>query len=162
MLGTGWQVTEQHRTHLLYSHDELLTDPAQTALPAQRKSWGDRVVLRPDPQSPGVARAFVGGACARWGIEPLLDSAQLVVSELVTNAVSNARGSNVTVDLRLHADHLRIEVEDEDSRLPLLQRNDWEALGGRGLVLIEALSRDWGCQPCPAGKIVWAELALAG
>lgn len=84
----------------------------------------------------------------------------LVISELVTNAVSHGR-SPVTVGLRLGADHLLVEVEDEDHQPPVLQQPGWEALGGRGLLLVDALSRAWGSAPCPTGKIVWAELPLS-
>jgi len=42
----------------------------------------------------------------------------------------------------------------------LQQHNDWDALGGRGLMLVDALSARWGSQPCPFGKFVWAELPL--
>ncbi len=92
------------------------------------------------------------------GAVATLDAALLVISELVTNAAVNAR-SQVTVRLRLRPDLLL--VEDEDSRLPVLQQNnDWDALGGRGLMLVDALSARWGSQPCPFGKIVWAELPL--
>ena len=121
---------------------------------------GKQVVLRPDPQTAAAARDFLRCTCLQWGLEPMLDVALLVVSELVTNAVVNAR-SQVTVRLRLRPDRLLIEVEDEDSRLPVLQRhNDWDALGGRGLMLVDALSDRWGSQPCPFGKVVWAELPL--
>ena len=123
-------------------------------------SGGEEVVLCPDPQTAAAAREFLRCTCLQWGLEPMLDVALLVVSELVTNAVVNAR-SQVTVRLRLQPDRLLIEVEDEDSRLPVLQRhNDWDALGGRGLMLVDALSDRWGSQPCPFGKVVWAELPL--
>lgn len=83
-----------------------------------------------------------------------------VVSELVTNAVGNAR-SQVTVAWRL-GDCLIVEVHDEDSRPPVMQRPDWEALGGRGLWLVDAISQSWGTRPSRLGKIVWARLPLAG
>lgn len=124
---------------------------------------GDQqVVLSPEPQAVAAARAFVRRTGTLWGLESTLDSALLVVSELVTNAVVNAR-SQVTVRLRLEPDQLVVEVEDEDSRLPVLQQhNDWDALGGRGLMLVDALAARWGSQPCPFGKVVWAALVLPG
>lgn len=121
---------------------------------------GEQVVLGPDPQAAAAARDFLRRTCRQWGVEAMLDAALLVVSELVTNAVVNAR-SQVTVRLRLHPDHLLVEVEDEDGRPPVLQEHtDDDALGGRGLVLVDALSARWGSQPCPIGKVVWAELPL--
>lgn len=99
--------------------------------------------------------------CTRWEVQPVVEAALLVVSELVTNAVNHAR-SPVTVCLQLRRDHLLVNVGDEDSRLPVLQRNEWDALGGRGLTLVDAISRTWGAQSCPGGKSVWAELLLTG
>ena len=130
-------------------------------MPGAVRAGGDeQIVLRPDPQAAAAGRDFVRCTCTLWGLEATLDAALLVISELVTNAVVNAR-SQVTVRLRLRPNHLLIEVEDEDSRLPALQKhNDWAALGGRGLMLVDALSDRWGSQPCPFGKIVWAELPL--
>ena len=119
----------------------------------------DRLLLQPEPSSARAAREFVRRTCTRWELEPLLEPALLVVSELVTNAVHHAQ-TCVTVGLRLRTDHLLVEVEDEDSRPPVLQHNDREAVSGRGLILIDALSRRWGSQPSPLGKVVWAELAL--
>lgn len=119
----------------------------------------DRLVLQPVPRSARAAREFVRRTCTLWELETVVEPALLVVSELVTNAVRHAR-TGLTVGLRLRTDHLLVEVEDQDSRPPVLQHNDRDALGGRGLILIDALSRSWGSQPCPVGKVVWAELAL--
>ncbi len=137
--------------------------PSVPEVPRARASVAvsdEQVVLPPDPQAAAAARAFVQCTCVLWDLQATLDPALLVVSELVTNAVVNAR-SQVTLRLRLRPDHLLVEVEDEDSRLPVLQQhNDWDALGGRGLMLVDALSVRWGSQPCPFGKLVWAELPL--
>lgn len=128
--------------------------------PVARADHDEQVVLHPDLTAALAARDFVRCTCLRWGLEDMLDAALLVVSELVTNAVVYAR-SPVTLRLRLRPDHLLVGVEDEDCRLPVLQRhNDWGALGGRGLLLVDALSARWGSQPAPFGKIVWAELPL--
>ncbi len=130
-------------------------------MPGAALAGGQQVVLRPDPKAAAAGRDFVHRTCLLWGLEATLDAAVLVVSELVTNAVVHGR-SQVTVRLRLRLrpDRLLIEVEDEDSRLPVLQDNDWDALGGRGLMLVDALAARWGSQPCPCGKLVWAELPL--
>lgn len=126
-----------------------------------RADRDEQVVLRPNAQAAAAARDFVRRTCALWSLEAALDAALLVVSELVTNAVVNAR-SQATVRLRLRPDHLLVEVEDEDSRLPVLQQhNEWDALGGRGLILVDAMAARWGSRPGPFGKLVWAELTLA-
>lgn len=129
--------------------------------PPSRPDHHQQVVLRPDPRAAAAARDVVRSTGTLWDLEEeTLDATLLVVSELVTNAVVNTR-SEVTVRLRLRPDRLLVEVQDEDSRLPVLQEhNDWDALGGRGLPLVAALSTRWGAHPCPAGKVVWAELQL--
>ncbi len=132
----------------------------QLSRPA-RADRDEQFVLRPDPRAAAAARRVVRSTCTLWDLEELtLDAALLVVSELVTNAVVHTR-SQVTVRLRLRPDRLLVEVEDQDSRLPVLQEHDGsDALGGRGLPLVDALSARWGSEPCPAGKVVWAELLL--
>lgn len=133
----------------------------QGALPpsiGERALPDRRVVLRPEPQAAGAAREFVRTSCALWGLQPP-DAAMLVISELVTNAVSHGQ-SSVTVSLRLSADHLLVEVEDDNPRPPVLHQPGWEALGGRGLLLVETLSRPWGSTARPLGKVVWADVPV--
>jgi anti-sigma regulatory factor (Ser/Thr protein kinase) len=119
-----------------------------------------RIRLSVDPTSAGVARAFAGHALAAWppGI-PAAD-AVLVVSELVTNAVSHALGP-VTLTLTLCEHHLRIAVGDHDvARGPVVQRPDADATGGRGLALVERLTDRWGVRYRRerGTKTVWCEL----
>jgi anti-sigma regulatory factor (Ser/Thr protein kinase) len=103
---------------------------------------------------------------AEWGLKPLAETAELIVSELVTNAVRASTGlperrpGLPTVRLWLSADHecVLIEVWDADERMPVCEQPDPDAEHGRGLFLVEALSEDWGTYR-PAGypgKIVWA------
>ena len=153
------------------SHPEPETNPEWESNPGSLAASGgrrflspqttreDRLLLQPEPRSARAAREFVRRTCTRWELDTVLEPALLVVSELVTNAVHHAQ-TCVTVGLRLRTDHLLVEVEDQDRRPPVLQHNDRDALGGRGLILIDAVSRRWGSQPCPLGKVVWAELAL--
>ncbi|MEU6082678.1 ATP-binding protein [Streptomyces sp. NPDC047108] len=107
-----------------------------------------------------------------WGKEEQADVAELLISELVTNAlVHTGRGAQVTATLVAgHApdgptavdrdeDRLRVEVRDFADRRPVVRRPDGEGTGGRGMMLVQALADTWGVRPVGAGKIVWFELA---
>lgn len=108
--------------------------------------------------SPTAARAFVSRMLRLWECTDLDEIACLLTSELVTNAVLHAA---TKVVLRMHLDPpaLRVEVEDGAPDLPQpLPLTPWSE-HGRGLWLVEALSRRWGAAPVPPGKIVWFELS---
>lgn len=89
----------------------------------------------------------------------VVDAAELVVSELVTNALRHAQ-STVGLRLRLGQDALFVEVSDSDTRLPRLTRATPDDEHHRGLYLVEAMADRWGTRPTPDGKVVWAELTL--
>ncbi len=113
--------------------------------------------LDPDPAAVPTARRFVTTALARTAWEPSTAAAELVVTELVTNAVLHA-GGPVHVSVRTAQGSLRLAVRDGSRRRPVRPVGDPEAMTGRGLGLIEAVATRWGVQPHPAGKVVWAEL----
>ncbi|MEU9074931.1 ATP-binding protein [Kitasatospora sp. NPDC048538] len=98
----------------------------------------------------------------------LLDDGQLVLSELVANAVVHARvspGREIAVRFEVLHGHLRIEVHDASSEKPTIRRaTGLDDLSGRGLCLVEALSLEWGCAPRPGdiGKSVWALVGPEG
>jgi anti-sigma regulatory factor (Ser/Thr protein kinase) len=111
------------------------------------------VRLPADLRAAHEARLFVCDACRRWGLSS--DSAELVVSELVSNAVLHA-SSESELEISRHADGLRISVADGDSHHPLRYPQDLDALGGRGLDIVAVLASDWGVTDRPDGKVVWA------
>jgi anti-sigma regulatory factor (Ser/Thr protein kinase) len=118
-----------------------------------------QIHLAPAATSARQARRFVTDTLAQWGDERFVDAASLLVSELVTNAVLHARSEvDVVVDrVGIHA-VLRIEVHDGSARAPLMGGFDTEAVSGRGLALVEAISDRWGVESDDAGKRVWFEL----
>lgn len=119
-----------------------------------RESW---TVWRV-PQAVGHARRFTRRTLRSWGVSENLDAALLVVSELVTNALVHTEGQ-VRLDLTLVGDRLRLAVADASPRSPAKPNSiGWEATGGRGILLVEALSAAWGTLPVSGGKQVWAEL----
>ncbi|MFH9891596.1 SpoIIE family protein phosphatase [Streptomyces luteogriseus] len=112
--------------------------------------------LEPEETAPGRARRLARGVLARWGMEELTDSLELLVSEVVTNAV---RYASRPVTLRLlRTDVLRCEVGDDVPQLPRLRQARATDEGGRGLYLVNRLARRWGATRLSTGKVVWFEL----
>ncbi|MFJ7044499.1 SpoIIE family protein phosphatase [Streptomyces sp. NPDC101112] len=112
--------------------------------------------LEADPAAVGRARANVARQLAVWGLEELDFLAELVVSELVTNAIRYGRPP---IGLRLiHDRTLLCEVSDAGSTTPHLRRARVFDEGGRGLLLVAQLAERWGTRHARHGKTVWAEL----
>ena len=110
-----------------------------------------------DPRSVAHARRFARALLEEWGAPELTDNAALVVSELVTNAVVHT-GTTAVVDLRLDAQTLRVEVEDQHPSRALptgVASPDGESEGGRGLLITSALASSWGVEYTQASKRVW-------
>ncbi len=120
-----------------------------------------RLELPGTPVAPSVARLFVRNLCQEWGADAVCDVAELLSSELVTNAVIHARS---TVELEAAYDGasvLRIEVYDRSpTEVDLTPQQPAEgAEGGRGLAIVARLACRWGVDPCSPGKRVWFTLA---
>jgi anti-sigma regulatory factor (Ser/Thr protein kinase) len=87
------------------------------------------------------------------------DDAQLIVTELATNAVIHAC-SPFSVSVRYDGSCIRISVHDWNPMLPVLRDAGPTARSGRGLHLVDLVAYDWGVEPSPDGKTIWAELPL--
>ncbi|MFD8258374.1 SpoIIE family protein phosphatase, partial [Streptomyces griseoluteus] len=112
--------------------------------------------LDAEDAAPGKARRLARTALGEWGLEDLTDSVELLVSEVVTNAV---RYTTRPVTLRLlRTDVLRCEVGDDVPQLPRLCQARATDEGGRGLYLVNKLARRWGATRLSVGKVVWFEL----
>jgi two-component sensor histidine kinase len=104
------------------------------------------------------ARSLIRAPLRRWGLAELTPLAELVVSELVTNAVRYAQGS---IGLRLVLEGgLFIEVLDDSAAVPRLRYADVDAERGRGLQVVSQLAHRWGTRRTATGKVVWCELAV--
>ncbi|MEV4972623.1 ATP-binding SpoIIE family protein phosphatase [Streptomyces scopuliridis] len=112
--------------------------------------------LEPEDAAPGRARRLARRALARWDLEELSDSVELLISEVVTNAVRYAERP-VTLRL-LRTDVLRCEVGDDSPQLPRQRRARDTDEGGRGLFLVNRLARRWGATRLSTGKVVWFEI----
>lgn len=128
-------------------------------------------------ESVGRARQLTRDRLGRWELdEDTRDTAVLVVSELVTNAIVHAAGHRVMCELREGEGHLRIAVEDQGfgPTGPQLHRtgtgvgedeSEGEGEHGRGLFLVDAVCSGWGAHDTSGygpGRVVWAELAHGG
>ncbi|MGW5466548.1 SpoIIE family protein phosphatase [Streptomyces chartreusis] len=134
---------------LLLRYDGMKTKPI-------RAGW---VVWRL-PDAVMHARRFTARTLRRWNVQAAADAVLLVVSELVTNALVHTQGS-VRLDLVLRGNRVRISVSDSSPRAPAKPVIvDWESTGGRGLLLVEAVSDASGTVPVAGGKQVWSEITV--
>ncbi|WP_398978506.1 SpoIIE family protein phosphatase [Streptomyces sp. I05A-00742] len=114
--------------------------------------------LPSDPAVVGRARADVTRQLAEWGLEEAVFTTELVLSELITNAIRHASGP---IRVRLLRDRTLIcEVSDTSSTSPHLRYAAAEDEGGRGLFLVAQLAERWGTRYTPEGKVIWAEQPL--
>ncbi|MFI8904492.1 SpoIIE family protein phosphatase [Streptomyces albidoflavus] len=124
-------------------------------LPAE--NVGDWTLPR-EPKSVGRARELARTQLESWGLDALVDTVELLVSELVTNALRYGEGE---IRLRLLLDRTLVcEVWDAGLVQPRRRRARDTDEGGRGLQLVGLLSASWGSRRTPRGKTVWFELAL--
>jgi ABC-type multidrug transport system ATPase subunit/anti-sigma regulatory factor (Ser/Thr protein kinase) len=112
-----------------------------------------------DPAAVATVREAANRQLADWHLEELAFTTELILSELVTNAIRYASGP---IDVRLLCDRsLVCEVSDASSTAPHLRYAATTDEGGRGLFLVAQLADHWGTRYTPSGKIVWASLALS-
>ncbi|MFD9206296.1 SpoIIE family protein phosphatase [Streptomyces sioyaensis] len=114
--------------------------------------------LAPDPSAVAGARDEVSRRLAGWGLHEVAFTAELVVSELVTNAI---RYGGPPVQLRLIRDTVLIcEVSDGSSTAPHMRRARIFDEGGRGLLLVAQFAERWGTRHRAGGKSIWAEIGI--
>jgi|GEM_PF-21309 len=126
--------------------------------PAQRH--GCRVQLTTGPAAAAEARRRVRAAIASWQVPVDPESAVLLTSELVTNAIRHEAGRAVVLVITCSRGRLRVDVHDTSPFLPAVADVPADAETGRGLLLVETLSDEWGCYPTQTGKAVFFTLAL--
>ncbi|GGU91385.1 histidine kinase [Streptomyces albospinus] len=113
-----------------------------------------------DPSAVAGARADVTRQLTGWGLEEQAFTTELILSELMTNAIRYAPGP---IKVRLLYDRTLIcEVTDTSSTSPHLRYAADEDEGGRGLFLVAQLAERWGTRYFPRGKVIWAEQAVPG
>lgn len=117
-----------------------------------------RVELQYELEAASRAREVVSDACAHLP-RGAADVIRVVVSELVSNAVLHGL-PEVVLAYEIGPDLVRVEVSDGHQRPPRQVRASRSALGGRGLLIVDALSRRWGVTLLDDGKTVWCDIAL--
>jgi serine/threonine-protein kinase RsbW len=121
--------------------------------------WNLQMTLPTANRAVRLAREATRDALAAWRLAYLDQTAVLLVSELVTNAVRHARDSDaITLELEAAGTWLRIEVTDADPRWPQPRTPAGFDESGFGFVLVDALAGKWGVRETETGKAVWAEL----
>lgn len=130
--------------------------PAGRCAPTPAATGESARVFPATADAPGQARRFVAGLLPASEGE-LCDTAQLVVTELATNAVTHARSAfSVAVSVLPHV--LRIAVRDASAEDPESRLPSAEDTSGRGLLVVDAVAFRWGVRPLTDGKAVWAEI----
>ena len=119
-----------------------------------------RVRLTRKPAAAAEARSQVRVAIRDWKIPVDPDIALLLASDLVTNAIMHGAGETLTLAIRCSRGYLRIDVCDQSRALPLGTDGPADMDAGRLLVLVAALSTDWGSFRTPAGKAMYFTLAF--
>ncbi|MEU5093228.1 SpoIIE family protein phosphatase [Streptomyces sp. NPDC020996] len=147
--------------------DEQPTAPDDAVLLLARLHTlsGDRMAawqLPDDPRAAGQAREHVRDQLPRWGLDELVMTTELIVSELVGNVVRHARGPARLRLLHTRPAGLVCEVSDGSLTTPRIRRASAMDEGGRGLQLVAALCQRWGARYTATGKCIWAEQALSG
>ncbi|MBC9726877.1 SpoIIE family protein phosphatase [Streptomyces sp. TRM68367] len=136
-------------------------DDVALLLARSRALHTDQVAAWTLPADPAIvadARAQTARQLAAWGLQEAGFVTELVVSELVTNAI---RYGAVPIGLRLIRDRTLIcEVSDASSTAPHLRRARTYDEGGRGLHMVAQLTQGWGTRQTPTGKTIWAEQSL--
>ena len=137
------------------------------APPRTAERHGCRVRLATGPAAPAEARRRVRDAIRSWRVPVDLDAALLLTSELVTNAIRHEAGQEagqgaqaVMLAITSSRGRLRVDVHDTSRSLPAVAEVPADAETGRGLLLVETLSDEWGFYRTPAGKAVYFTLAF--
>ena len=129
-----------------------------TAPPRPAERHGFRVPLATGPAAAAEARRRVRAAIRSWPVPVEEDVALLLTSELVTNAVRHEAGQAVMLVISCSNGRLRVDVHDTSRSLPAVADVPADAETGRGLLLVETLSDEWGFYRTPAGKAVYFTL----
>ena len=134
-------------------------DPAETVPTAMFR-------FDPVPESAGKARRSARTVLSAWGLQALAEDVDLVVSELITNALLHTglgpggAPTPVRLELELAGKALTCRVVDSSPLPPQPEEADHDAESGRGLILVEALADAWDWEEQPEGKAVWARFLL--
>jgi anti-sigma regulatory factor (Ser/Thr protein kinase) len=130
-----------------------------------------RLELAAQPTAPGAVRGHVRAVACEWGLAALADTAELLASEIATNAVLASQRLRTRADLavvpviRLWVTSdgvcMVIHVWDASDEMPVVKDVAADDENGRGLMLVAALGKDWGAYRKTEGKVVWVMITIA-
>ncbi len=121
--------------------------------------WRASIEIPADVHAPEAARNIVAALLPAWDLGDLISDAQLIASELVTNAYRHAQGTAGFELLLVQRDAgVRIALADGSSIKPVIAELSHERPSGRGMMLVSALCTEWGSESRDGGKQVWADL----
>jgi anti-sigma regulatory factor (Ser/Thr protein kinase) len=124
--------------------------------------WRATVDLPIVPDGPRAARRIVAALLDVWELPALRADAELVVSELVTNAYRHAAGSDVfALEVVGRSDGVWVALADGSAIRPIVQELSDDRTAGRGMAIVAALAADWGAEDWHGGKRVWVDLVHA-
>ncbi|MGE7438157.1 MULTISPECIES: SpoIIE family protein phosphatase [Kitasatospora] len=141
--------------------DTVQGDDIAVIMAQARPVGADRLAVLPlvgDPSLVRHARRFIRHTLRSWGLAALIDLAELLTSELITNALVHAGAPNEVRVFRNAV--LTVEVSDIDSHAPRIHRARDSDEGGRGIHLVNELAHRWGSRSTAEGKVVWFELEI--
>jgi hypothetical protein len=119
------------------------------------------LALDPEVGAARRSRELVTEACNRWDLPELTGPASIIVTEMVNNVVAHAR-TPMTVRLALRGETMTVAVHDHNPTVPRFTGPAAPtSYGGRGMMLIDSVARQWGNLPLDDGKVVWAILTRA-
>jgi anti-sigma regulatory factor (Ser/Thr protein kinase) len=118
------------------------------------------VHLTSRPESASTARRLALSVIRRWGLDPVGETVELLVSELVGNAVRHTGARTFGLRMQRRRGWIRVEVRDPSRALPCLLPVHEMDTSGRGLFLVDQLSDRWGVDLLPRGKTTWFELRV--
>ncbi|WP_405908921.1 MULTISPECIES: ATP-binding protein [unclassified Streptomyces] len=107
--------------------------------------------------SAGHVRRIVRAYLRHWGMPDLTDPVGLAITELLANVLRHVPDRNCELLVLWQPYGVRVEVSDSSADLPTVSAPDNDSEGGRGLVLVEAMTDEWGVEPTGGGKTVWFE-----
>ncbi len=139
---------------------DVLSRRVQRGEPDRPARYAAALEVGSTPSSVALARRHCVAACVDFGWADSAATVELLVSELVTNAIVHAGGSRVRVSVLDQGLRLRVEVSDDSSTLPVPRRALAGAENGRGLELVDTLAVDAGCEVAAEGKTVWFEVGI--
>ena len=124
--------------------------------------WQTEIDLPATTMAPSAARRVTKTLLALWGLTDLCEDAELIVTELLTNALQHAPGRGfLQLALKGETDGVVIGVPDTSPAIPLIRTFAPALDDGRGMRLIEQIATEWGAEPYQDGKLVWARLQRA-